>query len=106
MGWTVTNHTEFPDAGVYYSRTFYSPVALNDDAFGPLAVELGVVNLSPESEIQFSLGNRDHDLMMTDEAFEVGIAVGFTGPMVPVIVPKRRKSLQPLVDIVLRCTEE
>ena len=61
----------------------------NDDACRPLAVELGVVNLLPESEVRFSVGDRDDDLMMNDKSLKVGIAVGFTGPMVSVIVPKR-----------------
>jgi hypothetical protein len=72
----------------------------NDDAFRPLTVELGVVNLLPGPEIQFSVRDRDDDLMMNDEAFEVGIAVGFTRAMVVVIVLKRRQLLQLCVNIL------
>jgi hypothetical protein len=37
---------------------------LNDDAFGALSVEFGVVNLLPGAEIQPALGHRHDDLVV------------------------------------------
>ena len=71
----------------------------NDDAFRPLPVELGVINLLPGAEIQLPVGHRNDDLVMHEQALQVGIAVGFAGAMVPVILAERRQFLQPLVDI-------
>src|ERR1700733_11050443 len=75
VGWTVKSHAEFPSAGALLTHHF------NDDAFRPLAVELGVINLLPSSEIQFRVRDGNDDLVMHDQTFEVRIAIGFTRAM-------------------------
>ncbi len=41
----------------------------NDDAFGPLTVEFGVINLLPRAEIQLSVGHGNDDFVMHDAGF-------------------------------------
>src|SRR5690242_5366056 len=72
---------------------------LNDDAFIALSVELGVIDLLPWTEIELARGHRHDDLVMHEQALQVGIAVGLASAMVPVVLPKRRELLQPLIDI-------
>jgi len=72
---------------------------LNNDAFGALAVELGVINLLPGPEIELAGGHRHDHLVMDEEALEVRIAIGLAGAMVPVVVAEGRQLFEPLVDV-------
>ena len=71
----------------------------NDDAFRTPAVELGVVDLLPGSEVELSVGDRDDDFVVYQEAFEVRIAVRLAGAVVAVVAAERGKFFEPLVDV-------
>src|SRR5580658_5723792 len=71
----------------------------NDDAFGPLSVELGVIHLLPGSEVEAPVRHRNDHLMMNQQTFQVRIAVGLAGAVMPIIVAVRRQLLQPLIDV-------
>src|SRR5258708_16566956 len=71
----------------------------NDDSLVALAVELGVENLLPGAEIEFSVGDRDDDLVMNDQRFEVSVSIVFAGLMMLVILPEGSERFQPLVDV-------
>jgi len=72
---------------------------LNDDAFRTLAVEFRVINLLPGPEIELSGGYRDDHLMVDQQAFEVGIAIGFSGAVMAVVFAIRRQLFEPFVDV-------
>src|SRR3984957_6954676 len=69
----------------------------NDDAFGTLSVELGVIDLLPGAEIELAFGHRHDDLVMHQKTLQVRIPVGFASAVVPVIRAKRRQFFQPFV---------
>ncbi len=51
----------------------------NDDSFVALPVEFGIENLLPWAEIEFPVGDRDDDLVMNDQRFEVSVSIVFAG---------------------------
>src|SRR5437016_6325112 len=71
----------------------------NDDSFIALAVEFGIENLLPGAEIEFSVGDRDDDLVMNDQRFEVSVSIVFAGLVMLVILPEGSERFQPLVDV-------
>src|ERR1035437_9433511 len=84
-------------------RFMISPFSLahhfNDDAFGALSVEFGVINLLPRAEVELAFGHRNHHLMMHQQALQVRIAVGFAGAVMAVVLAERRQFFEPFVDI-------
>src|SRR6266446_883929 len=71
----------------------------NDDSFVALPVEFGIENLLPGAEIEFPVGDRDDDLVMNDQRFEVRVSVVFAGLVMLVILPEGSERFQPLVDV-------
>src|SRR6266446_8410064 len=71
----------------------------NDDSFVALAVEFGIENLLPRAEIEFSVGDRDDDLVMNDQRFEVSVSIVFSGLVMLVVLPEGSERFQPLVDV-------
>lgn len=58
MGWTARDHAEFPPAAFYSAtRSLLSP-HFNDDASGPLTVELGVKHNADRAATGFSCGTQ------------------------------------------------
>src|ERR1700722_16094010 len=72
---------------------------LNNDAFRPLTVEFGIVNLLPGAKIEPAVRHRYNHLVMHDQALQVRIAIRLPGAMVLVVLAKRRQFLQPFVDV-------
>jgi len=72
---------------------------LDDHPLGPPAVEFGVVDLLPGSEIELALGDRNDDLVVHQQALQMGIAIDFARAMVPVILTEGRQLFQPLIYI-------
>src|SRR6266446_8766977 len=75
----------------------------NDDSFIALAVEFGIENLLPGAEIEFPVGDRDDDLVMNDQRFEMSVSVVFSGLVMLVILPEGSERFQPLVDVFDQC---
>src|SRR5262245_61151062 len=73
---------------------------LHDDALSPLAIELGVEHLLPRTEIEATVGDRQHHLMTHDCAFQMCVRVVFASLVVPVVEPRRRQLLEPRLKIV------
>src|SRR5713101_290743 len=71
----------------------------NDDSLVALAVEFGVENLLPWSEVEFSVGDRDDDLVVNDQRFEMSVSVVFAGLVMLVVLPEGSERFQPLVDV-------
>src|SRR5262249_53882072 len=71
----------------------------NDDAFGPLSVEFGIVDLLPRSKIEFARSHWNDDLVMDQQTLQVRIAVGLPGVMVAVVLTEGRQLLQPLIYV-------
>src|SRR5579863_2472034 len=67
----------------------------NDDAFGALSVELGVIDLLPRPEIQLATGHRHNHFVVHNQALQMRVAIGFAGAMMAVIFAERRQVLQP-----------
>src|SRR6266478_7646946 len=87
----ATNYEDKPSC--LFSHDF------NDDSFIALAVEFGIENLLPGAEIEFSVGDRDDDLVMNDQRFEVSVSIVFAGLVMLVILPEGSERFQPLVDV-------
>src|SRR3989440_5542993 len=71
----------------------------NDDSLVALAVEFGIENPLPWAKIEFSVGDRDDDLVMNDQRFEVSVSIVFAGLVMLVILPEGSDRFQPLVDV-------
>src|SRR5216684_2120018 len=71
----------------------------NDYFLVALAVEFRVENLLPWAEVEFPVGDRDDDLVVNDQRFEVRVSVVFSGLVMLVVLPEGRKRFQPLVDV-------
>lgn len=81
----------------------YSPRLFTDDfdnhAFAPHAVEFSVIDLLPCAQIKTAIGNRQQDLMMHQQVFQMRVAVVFAGLVVAVIGASRGQAFQPLVNV-------
>jgi hypothetical protein len=83
-------------------KTFQKNLLAHDfdnDAFFAAAVELGVIDFLPGAEVEAAGGDGDDDLMVDEEALQVGVAVGFAGAVVSVVLAEGGKMFQPLVDV-------
>jgi len=76
----------------------------NQDALSPAAVKLPVKDLLPGSEVQFPFADGYHDLPAHDLALQMGIAIAFPGPVVPVARNGfvGGQFLQPLIIILMQ----
>jgi CheY-like chemotaxis protein len=81
----------------FHARSFTH--YFNDDAFGPLSVKLGVIQLLPGPEIKARVRHRHDHLMMNQQTLQVRIAVGLARAVMAIIVAVGRQLLQPLVDV-------
>src|SRR5436190_3414100 len=72
---------------------------LDDDALLPAAVELGVEDLLPWTEIQPAVGDRQGHLMAHDGALQVRVGVVFSGLMMAIIEAGRRQLLEPRLKV-------
>src|SRR5664279_4381551 len=77
-----------------FSHDFY------DDSLVTLAVELGIENLLPGTEVESSVGDRDDDFVVNDQRFEVRVSVVFAGLVMLVVLPEGSERFQPLVDVL------
>ena len=71
----------------------------NDDPLVALPIELGVEDLLPGAEVEFSVGDQHDHLVVDDQRFQVRVAVVFPRLVVLIVLAEGRKRLQPLVDI-------
>ncbi len=72
---------------------------LDHHALAALAVEFGVVDLLPGTEVEPALGDRHQHLVPHQKVFQVGIAVGFAGLVVAIVGAERGEFFKPLVDV-------
>lgn len=71
----------------------------NDHSLVALAIELGIENLLPGTEVELPIRDRHDDFVMDDERFEMRVSVVFAGLMMLVVLTKWSQRLQPLVDV-------
>jgi hypothetical protein len=85
-----------------YSTHLFSD-DLDQDSLSSSSVKLSVKNLLPGAEVEFSAGDRYHDLSSHDLPLEVGVGIIFTHIM-PVLRNRVMGSelLQPCVKIVMK----
>jgi hypothetical protein len=72
---------------------------LNNDALPPLPIKLGVINLLPWAEIQFTFSYWHNYLMVHEQAFQVRITISLTGLVMAVILAEWRQMFQPFIDV-------
>ena len=68
-------------------RSFCDAEDFDDDAFGALAVELGVEDALPRAEIEAAARDRQSRLVVEQQGFEVRVGVVFAGLVVLVAGP-------------------
>src|SRR5713101_2906920 len=85
-----------PPCGI---RHLLGPHDLDDDAFPALAVELGVEDLLPWSQIEHAAGDRHHHLVAHQGALQVRVGVVFTSLVVLVGQARRRQLLEPGLEV-------
>src|SRR5260370_491042 len=76
------------------------PHHLDDDPLAALAVELGIIDLLPRAKIEFSLRYGGDHFMVHEEALEMRVAVRLPRPVMVVVQIKRRKPLEPCIDVL------
>ena len=75
------------------------PHRLDHHPLSSLAVEFGIVDLLPGAEVQPAFGDGDDDLVMHEQAFQVGVAVDLAGAVMVIIRSLGRQLLQPFLDV-------
>jgi len=55
--------------------------------------------LLPWPEIQLALGHRHDHLVVHQQAFQVGIAIGFARTVMAILLAERRQLFQPFIDV-------
>ena len=71
----------------------------NNHSFVALAVELGVEDLLPGTEVEPPIGHRDDDFVVDDQGLEVSVSVVFASLVMLVVLPEGSERFQPLVDV-------
>ena len=74
---------------------------LDDDPFGALPIEFTVEETLPWAKVDPAIGDRQDDLVMQQEIFEVGIAIVFTCLMMAIAGIFWCELLRPLHDVVV-----
>src|ERR1700693_1750604 len=69
----------------------------NNDAFWAPTVEFRVINLLPGTEIELSVRHGHNHLVVDQQAFQMGVAIGLAGAVVAIILAIRSQTLQPFV---------
>ena len=78
------------------------PDDFDDDSFGALPIEFAVEETLPWAKVDPAIGDRQDDLVMQQEIFEVGIAIVFTCLMMPIAGIFGCQLLCPFHDVVVK----
>jgi hypothetical protein len=71
----------------------------NNDSLVALAVELGIEDLLPGAEVEFPAGDRDDDLVVDDQRFQMRVSIVFAGLVMLIVLSEGSQRLQPLIDV-------
>jgi hypothetical protein len=71
----------------------------HDHPLVALAVEFGIEDPLPGSQVEFALGDRNDDLVVDEQRLQMRVAVVFAGLMVFVVVAEGCQRFQSLIDI-------
>jgi hypothetical protein len=74
----------------------------DDDPFGSLPIEFTVEQALPWAKVDPAIGDGQHDLVMQQEIFEVGIAIVFTCLMMAIAGIFGCQLLCPLHDVAVK----